>query len=451
MSKIISDFFQVGTLRFVARALMGLRGLFIVVSLSPYALGEYTIWLLFIFYFSMLDFGVLAGLERDIPHYQGINDAVETKKHSDAGWSAYFVLSTGASLLLGVISFLVFEQWILSVLLVAYLFTDKIYRAFDSGSRIHLRYMENGIAQLINAAVSLLIILVLLPYMGAYGVLVGFIIAAICSAAYLFGKTKLVFEWVLRIKEIIKSVKNAFSLAVIVYSIQFYHMIALTIIAFLYDKPTLGYFAFAFRIFQICLALFPSLIQEIMRTRMYFHVAQVQDGQSYFKKLLFPMGVYCVITSFFWLFVYWWADWGIGYFAPTYTNSIGTLKILTVALVPLGIAKICSDYLCSHVHKKAMTVALVWGIGIILQGVAVIFACIDQSNLSYEVPMAYLISTFSIYVFLGRVSFEAKEGIFSPYLHLIYLLMPLAIASAVTYALKAFWFTVPANTFVLPK
>ena len=77
----------------------------------------------FIFYFSMLDFGVLAGLERDIPHYKGLKDSDEVQKQSDVGWSTFFVLSSAASLLLGVVSFFVFGEWVLSVLLGVYLFT----------------------------------------------------------------------------------------------------------------------------------------------------------------------------------------------------------------------------------------------------------------------------------------------------------------------------------------
>ena len=94
MSVIIKDFFQLGALRFTSRVLVGIRGLFVVISLAPHTLGEYTIWLLFIFYFSMLDFGVLAGLERDLPHYRGLGKVGEAQKQSDLGWSTFFNANT---------------------------------------------------------------------------------------------------------------------------------------------------------------------------------------------------------------------------------------------------------------------------------------------------------------------------------------------------------------------
>ena len=90
MNRIITDFFQLGGLRIISRLLMGVRGLIVVTGLTPYYLGEYTIWLLFIFYFTIFDFGVLAGLERDIPHYKGAGDEESVKKTSDKGWSVFF-------------------------------------------------------------------------------------------------------------------------------------------------------------------------------------------------------------------------------------------------------------------------------------------------------------------------------------------------------------------------
>jgi len=247
MNVIFKDFFQLGSARLIARFIMGLRGLFIITSLPPRLLGEYTIWLLFIFYFSMLDFGVLASLERDIPHYRGLGEAETAQKKLNIGWSAFFSLSGSASLLLMMVSFFVFKEWVLSLLLGTYLFSDKCYRACNANSRIHLLYKEKGIAELIYAIVSLLLILVILPHWGLYGILVGFIIAAVVSALYLCQKARLLFSWIFKIRDFIECIKSAFPLAAIIYSMQFHHMLALTILAFTYNKLTLGYFAFIIR------------------------------------------------------------------------------------------------------------------------------------------------------------------------------------------------------------
>jgi len=395
----------------------------------------------------MLDFGVLAGLERDIPHYRGLGETEETQKQADLGWSTFFTLSGAASLFLVVASVFVLKEWTLALLLGAYLFSDKYYRSYDANSRINFLYKENGIAQLIYAIVSLLSIIVLLPYWGPYGILVGFIVAAMASALYLYRKTKLAFSWVFKIKEFIECVKNALPLAAIIYSIQFYHMIALTILAFTCDKITLGYFAFAFRIFQICLAIFPFLIQEVIRTRMYFHVAQAKKGQPYLEKLFFPMGIYCAITSLFWLFIYWWTDWGINRIAPEYLYSVETLKLLTLALLPLGITKICSDYLCSNVHKKTKVTLLSWLLGITLQGIAICFVSIDQENLLFSVPLVYVISTFLIYVLITKTSLKVEGEVFPNDMRLICLWTPLAAAFVCVYFLKNFYHFMPSHNF----
>jgi len=100
MNVIVKDFFQLGSLRLIARFIKGLRGLFIITTLTPSLLGEYTIWLLYVFYFSFLELGILKGLERDLSHYRGQNDEGAYQSTASTGWSSFFCMSFLASLFL---------------------------------------------------------------------------------------------------------------------------------------------------------------------------------------------------------------------------------------------------------------------------------------------------------------------------------------------------------------
>ena len=126
MKQVILDFFQLGFMRIISRILSAGRGIVIVTTLLPSELGQFTIWILFVFYFSIADFGILMGLERDIPHHKGKEDEQALKDVLNIGMSSFFVLSFLASLLLGIVTFIVYQKWLLSVLLGIYLFTDKI-------------------------------------------------------------------------------------------------------------------------------------------------------------------------------------------------------------------------------------------------------------------------------------------------------------------------------------
>jgi O-antigen/teichoic acid export membrane protein len=448
MSEIVSDFFKLGSLRLFSRIIMGLRGLFIVTVLGPSDLGEYTIWLLLVFYFTLFEFGILNGLERDIPHYRGKEDLEEIKRISDVGWSAFFGLAFISSLLLGVTSFWMFKHKVLALLLTMFLLTDKFYRAYDAGSRINFQYQDNGLAELLYAIVSFMFIGLFLPRFGAYYIFAGFIIAAVCSTYFLYRKCPLNFHWRFDIRSSFRYIKGSVPLAMVFYFIEIFHFVSLTILAFIWDKTTLGYFAFAFRIFQILLTVFPLVIREVMRTRMYFTIAQTEDHDTHLEQLFFPMTIYSLITSVFWLAVYWWVDWGIGLIAPIYSASGTALKLLTLALLPIGVTTICSDYLCSVYHKKTKVVILAWGTGIILQICCLSLLGVQAGHVFYIVPVYYLVATLLVYVLVWRILFKVRGGnLGSSYARMVDLLLPLGIVCGIVYVMHHFIYLVPSKNF----
>lgn len=392
-SQVISDFFQLGHLRFFSRILTALRGLYIISVLTPRDFGEYTIWLLFVFYFQFLDFGTLYALERDIPHLQGQRNTQTLQNVLDVGWSSFFKLSLTASVALGIVTFTVFNNWVTAVLLSVHLLTDKLYRAYDCFSRTQFKYRWNGIGELILAATSLVMVWYALPRFGMQSIFLAFILSAIVSIWFFCKRCPLQFCWSFDLKEFGHNVKGALSLAAVYYLYEFFQMIALTVLAWRWDVVTLGYFAFAFRIYQICLSLFPAVMADVMRTRMYFHSAQKQGGEDFFRRLFMPLGIYMVVTGLFWLLMYVGAEWGIRKFFPHYVESTQALTLLMLALIPMGIVKVLGEFLCSRVYNRTTLVIFAWILGIVFQGLFFLILPLTQANIVHIAPVIYLAST----------------------------------------------------------
>lgn len=401
MNQIISDFLQVGKLRFLSRGMMALRGFVIIVALGPYALGEYTIWLLYYFYFSMLDFGVQYALERDISHFRGEQNVKKIKETEDIGWSLFYLLTFISSVLLIIVGFGITKDLKMPSLVGLYVFFDRYFRSYDVKSRIMFRYKENEIAQTILVISSLIFICLLLPFFGISGIFIAFIASSILATLYLKSKTSIQFSWTFHWKKMFDYVLHALPLSAATYSIQLFHNIALTILALKLSKETLGYFAFAVRIFQIFLAMFPILIQDVIRTRVYYKAAESQNIQKGLKLISFPLISYSCIISIFWLVLYWWFDWLVLSVAPIYKDSIVAVKLLSISLIPLGAALVYSDYLASLVVNKTWSAIFAWLLGISFQVGCVYYLKINALNVMTLMPTIYILSTFIVYVFIA--------------------------------------------------
>jgi len=428
MNEIINDFFQLGSLRILARILMGLRGLYIVTHLDPMTLGEYTVWLLFVFYATLLDGGVLIGLERDLPHYRGSGEAAVHQKAADIGFSTFFSMNGLAAVLLVAVSLVFLKGPLLSVYLGLYLLCDKIYRAFDTSARIHFRYRENGIAELISTALSFGLIVFLLPRFGAHYIFLGFIMGAAAATVYLSRVVPLNFRWTWHPRESVKYVLASITLLVMASSMEIFHATALTVLALRWDRQTLGFFVFAFRIFQILLIIFPVLIQEVVRTRMYFWLARAKEEMNGFRHMILPLGFYGLVTAVIWIAGYCWVDWVVWRFVKYYIPSVHAVKLLVIALLPLGITKIASDYLCSRVHNKAKFVIFGWLSGIIVQAVCLYCFPIAPENILVTAPLIYLGATLWVYFLIVSVSFAGDGRWAGGICQSVIMLLPMAVA-----------------------
>lgn len=408
-SQVIFDFFRLGRLRLFARILMALRGLYIISILTPRGFGEYTIWLLFVFYFQLLDFGTLYSLERDISHFKGQQNMQSLKHVMDTGWSSFFALSLTASVALGIVTFFVFDNWLTALLLGVYLLMDKLYRAYDCLSRTQFQYRWNGIGELILAATSLVMVWYALPRFGAQSIFFVFILSAIMSIWFFYKKCLLQFCWSFDLKEYGRTIKGALSLATVYYSYEFFQMIALTVLAWKWDVVTLGYFAFAFRIYQICLSLFPAALADVIRSRMYFHSARLQEGEDPFRGLFVPLGMYTALTGLFWFLVYAGAGWGIQRFFPYYVDSTQALIVLMLALIPMGLVKVLGEFLCSRVYNKTALVIFAWILGIIFQGLFFFMFPLTQANIIHVAPVIYLAAAVLTFGVILWVAFDVRR------------------------------------------
>ncbi|GEM_PF-3167511 len=451
MKQIIADFFQLGHLRLFSRILTGLRGLFIISFLSPQSLGEYTIWLLFVVYFSLLDFNILYALERDIPFYRGQNNGEKVKEITITGRSTYFILTLLATVSLYVVSYFIYRDGMMSLLLSLYLLTDKICRIYDSCSRIESLYRANGLAELIKAVSSLVLILILLPRYGIYGIFLTFIGSSLLSIAYLYRKCLLEFSWYVNLKKQLAYIQGALSLAVVYYSYEIFQAVAITVLAWQWDKQTLGYFVFAFRVYQICLDIFPAVIADVLRTRLYFYAAQIKAMDDPFEKIYRPLKVYAMVAAFFWLIVYWWGNWGIQRFFPNYVQSTMALKLLMLALIPMGIVKVLSQYLCSSIFKRMPWIIMAWTASIFTQATLFFIFPLTSENITAMSSVIYLSSTFLIYISIGfcAFGFGLKEKFYNTISKMVSLLIPLSIILMVVGIIRFSGHWLPTGNFYM--
>ncbi len=398
--KMIKNFVQLFTFRFVARVLMALRGFLIVASLSPKQLGDYAILFLYVFYFSMLDFGSEFGLERDLPHYSASESKEKCEGIARIGWSTYFILSFIASILLwfALTVFYRHELNWLSIFVALYLLFDQVLRAHISNARIQLKYRDLGIAEVIDALASLCFVMVLLPRFGIQGVFVALVVSLFFAICYLNRVVPIRFLWQFNLKHTFRFIRSSIGLSLITYLSRLFHYLPLTILAFVWSRETLGHFVFAFRVFEILLALFPYLTQELVRTLMYQRLAQLEKGKNRFKILMMPIGFYLALTLCLWFVIYWFSLPIAHWLFPAYVDSIPALQILSLSLIPFGISQIIGDFLSSRVLLKTRRVVSLWVVSTVVQ--CVLFIIMMLSSYRSPVAASAVYGIGSVFVFI---------------------------------------------------
>ena len=231
------------------------------------------------------------------------------------------------------------------------------------------------------------------------------------------------FSWQLPWTKVKSFIFSSLPLILIVYSTEIFHNISMSILALRFEKETLGYYSFAFRIFQVFLALFPALIREVMKTRLFYLAAQSQVTKEDSRNLVKMVQVYCFISLIFILVIYWWSDWIIFKVAPLYQSSAVTLKILSLALLPLGLTIIMGDYLCSPVFKKELFVISVWVTGILVQ-IILLLVNVDAQGIFWQVPCIYLLISIIVFLMIVGYSFKRRVNIGKCLARLFYTLLP---------------------------
>ncbi len=451
MSKLLRDFCNVGTMRLIARALMGVRGLFIAVTLSPKDLVQYTALLLVVFYFSFLDFGILLMLERDLPHHAAKGNFDSYEILSSSAWMTFFILSFASTCLMTILvgATIAKDNFYLALMLGLYFLTDKVNRAFESNSKIGLRYQETGIALLILALVSLLLIWILLPRFGIMGVFLGSVIASVMSTSFLAAKKPLRFSWSIQWNTFFRHIQRALPLFAIFYSFEAFRFTPMTAIMMRYSADQIAPCIFAFRIVLLCFPFFPFLLQDMMKTRMFQQIAKDKTADRQLEFLVFPIKLYALASSLFCLALYWFIPWFIGRLAPVYHDSATGIAILSLTLLPLGIAQVCSDFLSSRLYQQTSFVFFAWLTGIVLQVILLIAMPSNAFVINRLVPFIYLGVTFLIYLFISCFVFGRVSNLRLRFMPL-FVLAPLFILIIEVFVF-AKWFRITPSPLLLPN
>jgi hypothetical protein len=361
----------------------------------------------------------------------------------------FFQLSIVAALLLGAVSHIVFNNWLLTFSLAGYFLLEKVYRGFEAHSRILFNYKANGLSDLLHVVSGFILLIVCLPRYGLYSIFPCFILSYALAIVYLALTCRLEFQWVFQFSKAVNYIRGALPVSLMFYAITFFNVVPMTVVAFFWDKTTLGYYAFAYRIFEICLSIFPFLIRDVIRTRMYFQLAENKDQPQSPSFLVLPMLVYGVTVTIFWLAVYWWGTYAITRYVSDYRPSMLSINILLFSLLPLGVNKICSDYLCSRVYNRFGYVNIVWVAGIFLQIAGILIVHQRYHDALFLVPIVYLVVTFMVYILLAGTALKTAGAQGAGVTPAVRLLLPLFTAfMAVTLVRSEFY---PAPDFFFYK
>ncbi|PIQ85248.1 MAG: hypothetical protein COV74_09840 [Candidatus Omnitrophica bacterium CG11_big_fil_rev_8_21_14_0_20_45_26] len=402
LRKIFGDFVSFGSLRMIARFFLGVRGILIITTLTPLFLGHYAVLLLFVFYFSMLDFGAHYGLERDLPHFNQTGEEAIRIQTANEGWSAYYIMNVVAAFCLwGTLTFFKVGYGICSPFLVMFYFLfDKAFRGYLTEARIELRYQQIGIAEVLYGSISCISVFFLVRHLGIPGIFISFILGLAGAILFLQWRGPIRFQWIWEFKKLFRYLKSSVALSMITYEIRTFQYIPATMLAILWDRETLGYFVFSFRIFEILLSLFPLLIQEVFKTRLYQQLAVQQQNHEQLRIIYPPMFFYGVLCAGVGLITYWLMSPIVTHTVPLYITSIPMLQVLVLALFPLGAAQMMSDFLLARQIRKNISVISAWGLGILFQAVILIFIPRHSAMLGLQIVFTYLIAALLMYFIL---------------------------------------------------
>ena len=115
--------------------------------------------------------------------------------------------------------------------------------------------------------------------------------------------------------------------------------------------------------------------------------------------------------------------------------------------MPLGVAKICSDFLCSRSLNKTGYALISWLFAIGLQTVLLVIFNNDAKDILTMVPIIYLISTLMIYILAVGAAFNVSRDWVKGSLQIMYMLSPLCIVGLINYSMYHIFLFEPVNHF----
>lgn len=371
--------------------------------ISPEEYGLFIKAQLVLSYGSYLQLGVLNSLNFEIPtlldkeDYKGIDVIIGSSKGFLIVINIFIILLSTLLLILDINYKLKFGYLLMVLCLIINLSVGMYenilrgYQKFNILSRI----------MLFRSIIGLLLTIILVIYIGYYGLYFGFIIENIVSLAIIlfdFKTPKAIFDLNLSVDRI----KCGFPIFLNGMLWSLLLTLGQTIGAFKVSDKEIGEFSIAILVYGVIM-IFPSIISQIIYPNIIILTSK-NNGKvkllDFYKKLITIYSDVLIIISMLLLFL---LGPTIKLVLPSYENGINSTLILILSLFVIGINGINTNIITGYMHTKALTKHILYSLLIL---VIIEYALIDK--LKIEAISISLFIAFIVLYILNYYYLETK-------------------------------------------
>lgn len=378
---------------------------------------QYGLWLTIstvLVYGTIIQFGVLNGMNREIPRLLGKNQAEEAEymRQVVKGWMitpfiASFLLiifilcldiSINIKVILGIILLLVPVQQLLGYYRMIFLTIDDFKRV----SRV----------QIITTPIQAITGCVMAYFFGIYGLIVGIYVATILGM-YLFKssiKRRIPINWDW---SLIKSLlKFGVPIMLIGFSWTLFTTVDRIMISMFYNSEALGYYGIALMMFQV-LMMAPQVFSQVMYPKISFLYGK--EGPS--EKLANIINILPLVIALFIPYILCIIYYGLPYFVdivmPQYTQGIKAAQVLIFGVYFISLVGTYANFLnSSNNHWKYLKIIIT----AILINIIVNYIFIRYGGDIDSISIATSISNFCYLLFL---SYSTNSILGVPFKHFL--------------------------------
>lgn len=425
-NKIVSDTLFFTFANYCGQFLAMVRGVVVAKFLSPTVYGYFGGLSLIQFYSAQGHLGILHGLNRELSIKKGANDLDGYDEIKNTSFCSILLLAVLLSL--GVLLYAqVTDQYYSKYMVWGMRFfglaimLQHLEMVYHSILRAEHRINLISISRLLFAFANILLVIILLPFWGFYGVLVALLAASALSCLFLIGKSRLKFSFQINRALVISLMKTGlpisfmFLVEVILTSVD-----RVMIIRYL-DTAQLGYYSIAVTICEalsrlpnaVVYTYFPKILEK------YGETGEIASLKNHFE---LPSLILGVSVAFFIGIAFLLIGILIANFLPAYREAIVPSKVLLFSVFFMALGQMANRVLIA-IKKNRLVIFL--QISVIFLSIALNYIFIKSGYGILGVAMGTTISyclyaigilsyTFSQFYKIDFQLFKKQFVIYSP-------------------------------------